>query len=269
MTEITQYRDKIGALDFRLDLRRQWINDLVAINDARPRGKLLLIWSLQTTQITPPGAMAQQGGEAPRGLARGAMMAQGSDKWGSTGFEGIRPAQTMASRLVDPVTAAFNAPDPRNYNGMIIMGYAQDIPAMEEFIDNLKASGRFLPEGVYFDERFADPVPFTTVDNAGGSSSGPSITGGGSSNDEGGRGRGSRGGGLTGGGGRMGRLRATTPGAAPNVGWNTAGSIVAFRVDVQYVGDIIEPPKELAEGAGGNARPARASRGSNRRDRDS
>ncbi|MDZ4858542.1 MAG: type IV pilus assembly protein PilM [Candidatus Hydrogenedentes bacterium] len=241
--EITQYRNKIDGLDFRLDNRRQWINDLVAINNARPRGRLLLIWGIETTQITPPGAMTQTA--APKGLGRLSASNKQPDSWGSTGFEGIEPGTGVMMGLVDPLTAALNAPDPMNYNGMTILGYAESIETMEEFLVNLKASGRFLAEGIYFDERFADPVPFTEMDNAGGGAGAQPVSGSSGGDDDGGRRRG---------GGRMDRLRDSTSVANPNsstMQWNQAGSIVSFRVDVQYRGEIIEPTKELAEGPGG------------------
>ncbi|MBM3290359.1 MAG: type IV pilus assembly protein PilM, partial [Candidatus Hydrogenedentes bacterium] len=53
VSEIYGYALRVAALDQRLLARRQWVNDLLKINEARPRGKLLLIFNMETTLIMP------------------------------------------------------------------------------------------------------------------------------------------------------------------------------------------------------------------------
>lgn len=271
LTEIKGYMDKVNLLDEKLKGRRQWINDLVAINEARPRGKLLLIYRIETTLITPPGASlaaVDTGASSTKGLA---MLGPGSsgagaqsDNWGSTGFEGIESARAGAiTALMDPLQAAVNAPAPMSYNGLSISGYAQDVATISEFKQNLEACGRFTIDGkpaVYFDEKFSDPKPFTDLDNAGQGQQAPqpAQASGGYDDREERR------------GGRLDRLASeNNQGANPNISmqWNQVGSVVSFRIDVQFTGAVVAPPEQVASaggGAPGAAKPA-AVRGSSRR----
>lgn len=242
---ITEYRDKVNLLDSRLSptFRRQWINDLVAINEARPRGKFLVIWGLETTQITPPGAAAPVA--APRGLGR--INAGGQPvKWQSSGFEGIEPgnAATIAAGLIDPLRAAASMPDPMTYNGISVYGYAQDVPTIEEFLKNLRDSGRYKLEdgtdGVYFDERFTDPVSIAELDNAGGSAQASAAAAATASPDSDRReSRGGRFDRLAQGGGGGAAAGSTT------MQWNQPGAIVSFRVDLQFAGQPVNISSQL------------------------
>lgn len=276
MAEVTGNIEKVKVLDNQLKNRRQWINDLVAINGSRPRGKLLLIHRLETTQVFPPGAKGPQAAPPPSsrsgGLGGGlsglaalgaatqqaqsvssvsdddtvAVVTDLSDPWRSSGFEGIAPrtvGMAPAGGLgADPVAAMASAPVPMIYNGITIAGYAQDVATIEEFKQNLEASGQFMVDGkpaVYFDERFTDPKPFTDLDNAGG---GAQVLGGvGQVGAGGGGGRsrtryddeeeepsGMRFNQLSGGGGG-GRAYSQ-----PNAQWDGYGTVVSFRIDVQF-----------------------------------
>jgi type IV pilus assembly protein PilM len=297
MGEIQGYIAKVNVLDGKLNTRRQWINDLVAINAARPRGKLLLIYRLETTQITPPGFVAQAASPSPSsdggvgtGLRKLAatmdfrpvssdpnetapIMPDATDAWGSTGFEGIasnragitgagitRVGATSQGAGTDPVQAMADTPAPTTYNGITIAGYAQDVATIEEFKHNLETSGQFLVDekpAVYFDERFTDPKPFTDLDNAGGGTRQP-IGGGGrresryDSNDNEPRGN------------RLERLAGSNFGglnAGAAMRWNEYGSVVSFRIDVQFASvDTLSIP---AGPAGTGAKP----QGSNKKTR--
>ncbi|MCC6796462.1 MAG: type IV pilus assembly protein PilM [Candidatus Hydrogenedentes bacterium] len=295
MAEVTGYIDKVKVLDDQLKNRRQWINDLVAINGARPRGKLLLIHRMETTQVVPPGAQGPAAAPAPAerserkglsglaslgaanrislgaGPAMGTTVTDTSDPWQSSGFEGITPRMGgMATAGGDPIAAMMNAPAPMMYNGIMIAGYAQDVASIEEFRQNLEASGRFMVDGkpaVYFDERFTDPKPFTELDNASGGTQGMGAP------------RAGLGGGSGGGsGGRRTRYdeeedessgmsfdqlsgrNSAGPNAPQNMQWDQYGSVVSFRIDVQF-----RPASELPAQA---AAPTMA-RGSGRGGRDS
>lgn len=289
MAEVTGYIDKVKVLDDQFKNRRQWINDLVAINGSRPRGKLLLIHRMETTQVIPPGAQGPAAAAAPpprserkglSGLAAlgaanrmanlsaptaGSAMTDASDPWQSSGFEGITPRTTGMAPAGggDPIAAMANAPAPMMYNGITIAGYAQDVATIEEFKQNLEASGRFMLDGkpaVYFDERFTDPKPFTDLDNAGG---GTQVLG------SAGVGSGSGGGGSRGGrrtryddaeeqpsGGRFDQLAGRNsgrPNATQNVQWDQYGSVVSFRIDVQFrpASELPAPPVTANVSRGG------------------
>ena len=92
---------------------------------------------------------------------------------------------------------------------------------------------------VYFDERFTDPKPFTDLDNAGG---GNQILGGGAAagsvrsgggggrtryDEDEGEPRGMRFDQLSG-------RNSSNPYSAQAVQWNEYGSVVSFRIDVQF-----------------------------------
>jgi len=249
LAEINQYRQTITALDTRLTARRQWINDLIKINDARPRGKLLLIWGLETTLLLPPGSTGPQASSMSRLNTGGAQ----PEKWASTGFEGIAPAGQNVASLMDPLVALANAPTPMSYNGITVLGYAENVETVEEFLTNLKASNQFVPDGIYFDERFCDPVAFTDMDNAGGAEAERTSRNAPVQEDDIGD--------KKGGGSSMERLGGPRGGGGSSstqtMMWNQAGSIVTFRIELQYAGERIDPnaapvaPSPDAEDGGG------------------
>jgi len=144
------------------------------------------------------------------------------------GFQGLQP-----HAIVEP-------------NGFSMVGYAENVELVKEFERNLKESGLFLPESVYLHEDFLHRVPDSDLQSAmtnvpqgssGGGGSGRSSSGGG--------------GGFAGlqalagsGGGARGAGRADEFGG-------TGAEVVAFHIDVQFMGKPFNRPKN---DAGGNNR---------------
>ncbi|NUM56433.1 MAG: type IV pilus assembly protein PilM [Candidatus Hydrogenedentes bacterium] len=304
MSEIQGYIQRVTMLDERLKNRRQWLNDLLAVNDARPRGKLLLINRMETSFVAPPGNApgAPAGVGAPRGggggggtpsalsqFAQSQGIGQGGpagtadddsfeytpsqteisqpDLWSSSGFEGIVSVSGGAT-TGDSLVASAEAPVPWAYNGFIITGFAQDIPTIEEFKQNLETCGRFVVNGspmVYFDQRFTDPKPFEILDNAGQMAGaqvggGGGFAAGGSDDDDDDRRRR--------GGGRMQNLATANANSAVGLNlagsqWGAYGTILSFRIDLQFRGDLTAMPGQLA----GTAPAGRGSASMRMRDR--
>jgi type IV pilus assembly protein PilM len=288
LSELSGYMDKVTLLDNKLKNRRQWVNDLIAINEARPRGKLLLIYRIETTQIGAVGGVpgAPQGGvpaQSPGNanmaifgaipMAGGLPPAGGAAQavnwgelwWSSSGFEGISltaSRSTMDSRKDDsdsdapmpmPMTPGGPPviPAPRSYNGLTIAGYAQDVETVEEYRKKLEESHEFVVEdnkpAVYFDERFTDPKPITDLDNAGAGvqnfGQGGMMSSSGSDDDEDER---RRSGGRMGGMGVFGGVPGGYAAGGPNGGalpWGEYGTVVSFRIDVQFAGSLVKKPE--------------------------
>lgn len=225
LAEIQGYEQKLALFDGKLKARRQWINDLVTISDARPKGKLILIHTLESTVIGPRGAQIGAGPQPAN--------------WSSSGFEGIQ--QGGASRLTGLVAqrammAGAQPADPRPYNGISIHGYAQDIGTLEEFVKNLKSSKRFIPDGVYFDERSAEPITYVDalMNPGGGRAAAAAATTTPSDDREDRRG-----------GGRFDQLSQRQGAAQSNsalLQWDQPNTVVSFRIDLQYEGTKVEAP---------------------------
>lgn len=245
--EITSYQQKVQTLDAKLQSRRPWLEDLVAINDARPKQKLVVFRAIETTQIGPPGGLSQ-----PRGLA--ALTSTAPLGWSSTGFEGISPmGSTSASRGLIALAGGPTAKDPMGYNGLSLYGFAEDSECLAQFLENLKKCPRFITDGVYFDDRFTDPVPMLELDRASAAAGGPaaSTAQGPTALDDLERDRG---------GGNLGRLRefagssrASTPASNPFEGtkWSRQGNVLSFRVDLQYAGEKVAPLAAATGAEGG------------------
>lgn len=284
MSEIQGHIQKVTQLDQRIQDRRLWINDLLAVNDARPRGKLLLIYKLETTFVAPPGAtptLAGPGRSTGSGsggaqLSRLAQFAQtaappmtggldsdmvedrsGVDElqtplWDSSGFEGIESRALAGTGL--KLQASPEAPTPWAYNGLMLTGFAQDVATVEEFKRNLETSGRFVVDGkpsVYFDQRFTDPRPITAMDDA--VQSLGQLGGGGASNLAGFAGRSGRSNRYDDDerGSRMNRLAQANQSSAATFNafgsqWGQYGNVVSFRIDVQFAGNVVAQPGQLA-----------------------
>jgi len=143
--------------------------------------------------------------------------------------------------------------DPGTYNGITIRGFAGDTESLFQFVEALKANGKFIR--VFFEDRFVDPVAVASMDNATGGS-GPSTPAAGSgsqgnSDDDRGRRRGNR---MTGAPASVG----TVPGGAYQAQWNQAGTVLTFRIDVQISGppaDQAPPPPTSTAPAFGRPRP--------------
>ncbi|MFA6243481.1 MAG: type IV pilus assembly protein PilM [Candidatus Hydrogenedentales bacterium] len=248
--DIGQIEAKVNRLDTAYAFRPQWIDYMVAINEARPKGKTIVLWSCESTNLTAP--MGPEGGGRRPGIGGGIGEADGASNTelvSSPGFRGISSGRSSGgsgemglggrddrrARGAGPGTMQATD-DPGTYNGVAIRGFAGDTESLFQFVEALKASGKFVK--VYFDDRFVDPVSVLTMDNAtGGTSTAatPSMTSSGDDDDDDRRSRGRN---RSPGGFGNRPLGGSTGGI--QAGWNQAGTVLTFRIDLQTSGEPVQ-----------------------------
>ena len=294
IAKISQFKDEVTKLDTTFAARQFWMDHLVTLNDARPKGQFLLLWSVETTTLgaadalaqSRPGmqAMSDDDEEDDSGMSmmptRGALTPPPL-KYSSTGFRGIEPMSRMSSgstsmpgigsmrpgapratpaaapRAGAAAGAAPQIEGPGDYNALTIQGFASSIETILQYVDNLKNSKKFVEGGVFYDERFTDPIAPTALDNAWSYS--PSAQGGIPS------GVGLRGGMSSGGGARRNRYDddeddsgmmrggiGSNPYTSRPVGtggsmWNEPSAMFPFRIDLQFSGERADQMKPTAE----------------------
>ncbi|MCL4694579.1 MAG: type IV pilus assembly protein PilM, partial [Candidatus Hydrogenedentes bacterium] len=287
--EIARYKDIVTKLDGAYTAFKPWLDYLNTVNDSRPPGKLVLLWSAESTWLEGVAAPAPSSSSRPSSRSEGrrsrgrggdddeddsAASTAGSSgvgviqapplKYSSTGFRGIISndavnATVGRGRRDGDTQSEAQGPseNPGRYNGLTIQGYADSVETIQQYVENLRESNDFLEgKGVFWDDRFTDPVPPTVLDNGGQVTSSPSQMGGGGFRDSGGdgdedrRGRG-RGGAISigqniGGYGR--------PGGQSDASlWMNPSALYPFRIDLQFSG---EPADEQAPTAGSGASAA-------------
>jgi type IV pilus assembly protein PilM len=291
--ELEEAKGNVALQAFQLRLlndiqenRPDWIEYLVSIGEARPKGKGVWFSAVESCVIRP----RTEGDEAStgsRGFARAAAenrtlgggratrgdRASGEGQAAESarepgiaveGFTGIAPAKgggeaTLGGVGLGRATRSGSGSDqaptqragqPKNPNGLSIVGYAQDPESIWEFVENLKEGGAF-PHGVHFDESTANRVPPTVLNNAavgggptGGASAGGAVGGGAL------RGR-TGGGGLRGLAGRTGFGARGMPAAPPMGRSGTLSSLApqstltSFRIQVQFA-KTVQPTRVAA-----------------------
>jgi hypothetical protein len=204
--EIASYQDVVSKLDGAYSSFKPWIDYMIVVNDMRPRGKVVLLWSIESTWLEGSATTGQTTSTSSRRSRRrsrsdddeeedegsfgsglgGAQMrtagiSQSPIKWASSGFLGIASGplsnqiggtgigQTGGTSIRSDAQRESALPRPGRYNGLTIQGYADSVETIQAYVENLKKSGEFLDgAGVFWDDRFTDPVPPTVLDNAGG-----------------------------------------------------------------------------------------------------
>lgn len=280
--DIGQFQAKVQRLDSVYTGRPPWMDYLVTINEARPKGKLIVLWSCESTTLGPPGAAGASGGRPSRGGSRrdredvggfggvGAAAGQDSTLVSSTGFRGVSSGRSgsvgqMAGfggsrREGRGGPAPIAAADPGAYNGLTLRGFAADTESLFQFVEALNASGKFVK--VFFEDRFVDPVPVTNMDSAAAGLTPATSAGQGASRD-----RRDREDDRRGPGGRLNSQLSPMSGSQANYQllWNQAGTVVTFRIDVQVSGPPADvPPPRAAPSLRqlpGAARPQRGAFG--------
>ncbi|MCC6487287.1 MAG: type IV pilus assembly protein PilM [Candidatus Hydrogenedentes bacterium] len=302
ITKISKFKDEVTKLDEALTKRQFWMDHLVNINDARPRGQFLLLWSVETTTLGPnvaattasrPMMTSEEEEEdtyyTPAGGGFGPM-APPPLKYSSTGFRGIEPlggrmssgsagmpgsiggmgsasarrtgAATTASMRTPAQGATSDVGGPGEYNAITIQGFAGSIDTILLYVENLKNSKKYVEGGVFYDERFTDPIMATALDNAWSYS--PQARGGIP-------GVGMGGGGMMGGGGQGNRNRrdddddynnsggmsmsmggdggGSYPGNRANTIslWNEPSAMYPFKIDLQFSGERADEMKATPE----------------------
>jgi hypothetical protein len=121
---------------------------------------------------------------------------------------------------------------------LTIQGYADSVETIQAYVENLKKSGEFLDgAGVFWDDRFTDPVPPTVLDNAGGGAATQSYGGGGgmrSRKDDDDEDSGS---GFTIGANAMSSpTRGGSQGADATL-WLNPSALYPFRIELQFAGE--------------------------------
>jgi len=71
--EIGQIEAKVKRLDMAYAFRAPWIDHLVAINEARPKGKTIVLWSCESTSLGPPGGPKSGENRRSPGLSSGGL----------------------------------------------------------------------------------------------------------------------------------------------------------------------------------------------------
>lgn len=281
--EIARYKEIVEKLDRALLSSKSWIEYLNAVNDSRPPGKLVLLWSVESTWLEGAAAVRTSSSSSSSSRREGGRRGRRGDdededdfgpysgpgaiqapplKYASTGFRGIMPNEAVSSSMgrgqrgADSQSRSGQSDQPEEsphqYNGLTIQGYADSVETIQQYVENLRESNEFLEgKGVFWDDRFTDPVPPTVLDNAGQSSASPSQMGsrgyaGDDDDDEGrgGRGRG-RGGPISisqnvGGYGR--------PGGQGDASlWMNPSALYPFRIDLQFEGEPADEQTPTAD----------------------
>lgn len=270
--ELDRYQNLVTTLDGAYESFKPWLDYIIAVNDLRPRGKLVLLWSVESTWLER--AAEQQAVRSNRGSANrsdddeddafsgfGAAAATGGIappplKYSSSGFRGI-----AAGAITQQTNSGGSMRDerrggssqrreperepekPGQYNGLTIQGYADSVETIQQYVENLKESKEFLEgEGVFWDDRFTDPVPPTVLDNAGegavntrqqfGGGGGGSGSRRDDEEDDRRRGGMSMGQSFRGG---VGSMRGGSASADAGL-WLNPSALYPFRIDLQFVG---------------------------------
>jgi type IV pilus assembly protein PilM len=257
-SQVSSQQELVEALDAALEDRISWFTYVSAINEARTAVQQndadYQIWiaSIEATEIGGSGGRGGGrggrgggGGGGMMGMMGGGMGAVGGGEaeWPSSGFPGISSQSQREGGMgmmggMGPMgggrgggaSEEFSEPTsdpPQAFNGLIIRGYAnapegRGDEAVTAFYDRLVESGAFIEDGVYLDNTSLQRVDASELYNsplAGGSGG---ATGGGMD-----RGAGGFGGGMAG------------TGSAAR-GFTTAGTIIRFRIDVQFEGQAWE-----------------------------
>ena len=236
---VTDIRKRLTDLYKAKDAAVFFLDDLALINTVRAEVGNVWFSSLETTIIVPAPPAATDPGQ-PAG-ATGPSIS-------STGFMGIAPGATVAavsgggrSTGNAPVASRFtgNGPQfgapvaPPIPNGYAVVGYAKDLPTLQEFIKRLKEQPRFKA-GVYFSDALVERVFINELYNArtgsplnSANTAGASRGGGASSDDEE---EGSKNSAPSGFVGASGVTRGLTASAfAPK-----ESTVLYFRVDLQF-----------------------------------
>jgi type IV pilus assembly protein PilM len=320
--EVDQEKTKQKILDNARNNRIVWLKYLNAVNDARPKGKLVVFSVIESTIVrkVAAGSTGGGGGGAAAG-GRGGLGAAALSLFGGRGAaapppepEVVAPEEPVADtgetitevettgfqslgsndlfqnidnlssgQVADATRAKRGAPSPLRPNGLRIRGYVSDKETLQEFLANLRDSGAFVKNGVYFNDRWTEPVSKNVLYDAP-----TTIAGGAPAANTGGGAGGGTGGGFNnganfgaalGGGIRVGGRggRGGRGGGSTNTGgFNTFGqdtidltrnAILTFTVNVQFG----PPPKgasaaavDSGGGGRGGGRGGRAGRGGGR-----
>ncbi len=179
-TRVNKYSGQMQQLDGVLAMRLDWLRCLKEVNDARPVGKAVWISSVQSTNIAgAPEVVAQTysydeddedyydedyedygaytPAYTPPGQEGGLL-----SRLNSFGFTGLFPMGSSAPAYgaVEPAVLP-----PMGTNGLMILGYAQDPEALQNFINRLKEV-KIFQVGVYADDATFLRVPWESLDNA-------------------------------------------------------------------------------------------------------
>ncbi|HOZ47589.1 MAG TPA: type IV pilus assembly protein PilM [Candidatus Hydrogenedentes bacterium] len=138
-------QNQVAMLDTAIRKRRFWLPELERVNEARPTGNKIWISSMESTVFGRQGQNLVSSGFP--GL-----------NWGGGGA-----AAGGRNLLMDPEVRSTAPPEP---NGLKILGYARTPEALAEFVANLRQPASFGPTCVGFDERLAEMVPISELDNA-------------------------------------------------------------------------------------------------------
>jgi len=103
--EIESHQTVVEKLDKRFSTFKPWLEYMVAINDARPRGQLVLIWSMESTLMERALEQGSRGGTGRTGGRRGRL----DDDDDDGGFMGMMGA--TGGRTTGPL-----APPPLKYS---------------------------------------------------------------------------------------------------------------------------------------------------------
>jgi type IV pilus assembly protein PilM len=268
--EIASYQDVVGKLDDAYASFKPWIDYMIVVNDMRPRGKVVLLWSIESTWLE--GSTGQTTTTSRRGRRRarddeededmggfgsglgGAQVGTGGIsqspiKWASSGFLGIasgalqnqigRPGigQGTSSRRADSQREP-ELPRPGWYNGLTIQGYADSVETIQAYVENLKKSGEFLDgAGVFWDDRFTDPVPPTVLDNAGGGAATQSYSSRGGMRDRKDDDDEDSGRGFNIGANPMSSPTRGGPAGTDATLWLNPSALYPFRIELQFMGE--------------------------------
>ncbi len=298
--EIQRYEEIVGKLDSAYATFKPWLDYMTTINESRPAGKLVLLWSVESTWLeaasaTSTGSRSSRGGRGRDdddddgrmggfGTFGGGGGPAGLDapplKYASSGFRGIHARSSgttsratmgrddRGGRRGGSSVSSSNTPQPTEkpgrYNGVTIQGYADSVETIQQYVETLKESNDFLEgKGVFWDDRFTDPVPPTVLDQAGqGSTPTTQRPGGGG---DGGRRRGRD---DDDDGGRFGNsftsrpsIGGANPGSTDASLWMNPSALYPFRIDLQFAG-VPADEQTAAAGGGSGTRSTSASGGS-------
>ncbi|GMV99097.1 MAG: hypothetical protein AMXMBFR84_02360 [Candidatus Hydrogenedentota bacterium] len=282
--EVDRYKVDVVTLDNFYRERVPWVRYMGIINDARPRGQMMVFDTMESSLMRSRAEMVRQvarrkasglgnvqlsaGDMAALSGGSGSLIPKGKEQiweavpfdniaagvpldYGQPGVEGLtstRGGSSSSSSEEKPL------PKPDLVNAISIYGYAQNNQVVLEFVENIKKSGEFLGgQGVYFDPATVNPVPVSALYNAGSERAGAQPkpgTGLGDStasvNDEDEDRREGRRGGLLGGGGSSSSSSGPRSYTEKDLAfYNLEQSIVTFEVHLQFKDEVITEQKVL------------------------
>lgn len=214
---INDVRKHVGDLKYLDSLRRgrgTWIDQLLAVADARPPGGGVVIASIETAVFGGPRNTGDTARKAARDQLENPPKEPGELVYAASNeiipFPGVEPPVIAAAGMGRAKKQAKPArTDIVEPNAFMMYGYAKDLDTLRRFVDNLAASGAFVPGGVYWHQAYTDNVDCAVLDAA------PQ--------------RGTR------------KVRGGSGGAAlPDC------TVLQFSIDVQFLGDPLVP-EELAK----------------------